>query len=99
MVVSTQPAESKENLKVGPHRVEVEPSPRRVRVFFNGEVIADSKRALLLRETNITPVYYFPQEDVRMDLMTPTDLHTRCPYKGEASYWSITVGDKSSESS
>jgi uncharacterized protein (DUF427 family) len=75
----------------------VEPSPRRVRVKFNGEIIADSKRAVLLRESNLLPVYYFPPEDVRQDVLTPTDQHTRCPYKGEASYWTVTVGDKTAE--
>ncbi len=86
-----------EDLNKGAHRVHVEPSPRRVRVEFNGEIIADSRRAVLLRESNLRPVYYFPPEDVRQDLLTPTDLHTRCPYKGEASYWSIAVGDRVAE--
>jgi len=79
------------------HKVEVEPSPRWVRVMFNGEPIADTKRAMLLRETGHRPVYYFPREDVRMDLLQPTDHHTRCPYKGEASYWTIKVGDRAAE--
>ena len=61
------------------HMVEVEPSPRWVRVVFNGVTIADSKRVQLLRETNHRPVYYFPQEDVRMDLLEPTDQRTHCP--------------------
>jgi uncharacterized protein (DUF427 family) len=86
-----------ENLRAGEHRVHVEPSPRRVRVMFNGETLADSKRAVLLRETGHLPVYYFPPEDVRQDLLEPTDLHTRCPFKGEASYWTIKAGDRSSE--
>ncbi len=76
------------------HKVEVEPSPRWVRVKFNGETVADSRRALLLRETGSRPTYYFPPEDVRMDLMQPTELHTHCPYKGEASYWTLRVGDR-----
>ena len=95
MAVATAPA--KENLREGPHRVEVEPTPRRVRVVFNGETIADSKRAVLLRESNLLPVYYFPPEDVRDEFLEPTDQHTRCPYKGEASYWKIRVGDRVSE--
>jgi uncharacterized protein (DUF427 family) len=86
-----------EDLRKGQHRVHVEVSPRRVRVKFNGEIIADSKRAVLLRESNLLPVYYFPPEDVRQDVLTPTDQHTRCPYKGEASYWTVTVGDKTAE--
>ncbi|HEY7068433.1 MAG TPA: DUF427 domain-containing protein [Chloroflexota bacterium] len=81
------------------HKVEIEPSPRWVRVEVNGQIIADSKRTMLLRETNNRPVYYFPQADVRMDLLTPTDHHTYCPYKGDASYWTIKVGDKVLENS
>ncbi len=79
------------------HKVEVEPSPRWVRVVFNGETIASSKRPLLLVETNHRPVYYFPREDVRMDLLEPTPSRTHCPYKGDASYWTIRVGDRVSE--
>ena len=76
------------------HIVEVEPSPRWVRATFNGETIADSKRAKLLRETGTRPAYYFPREDVRMDLLEPTDHQTHCPYKGDASYWTMRVGDR-----
>jgi len=79
------------------HKVEVEPSPRWVRVRFGGETIVDSKHVLLLRETNHLPVYYFPPQDVRMDLLIPTDHHTHCPYKGDASYWAVKVGDRVSE--
>ena len=79
------------------YRVTFEASPRRVRVKFNGETIADSTRAHLLFETRHLPVYYFPRADVRMDKLTPTDHHTFCPYKGTASYWTIRVGDKISE--
>src|SRR6266542_4310501 len=63
------------------HKVETEPSPRWVRVELNGQIIADSKRTLLLRETGLRPVYYFPRQDVRMDLMEPTDKSSHCPYK------------------
>src|ERR1051325_11265186 len=74
------------------YKVLLEPSPRRVRVVFNGETIADSTNAHLLFETRHLPVYYFPRADVRMDLMAPTDHHSFCPYKGTASYWTIRVG-------
>jgi uncharacterized protein (DUF427 family) len=79
------------------YKVALEASPRRVRVKFNGETIADSTNAHLLFETRHLPVYYFPRADVRMDRMAPTDHHTFCPYKGTASYWTIRVGDKVSE--
>jgi uncharacterized protein (DUF427 family) len=79
------------------YRIIFEPSPRRVRVRFNGETVADSTAAHLLFETRHLPVYYFPRADVRMDLMTPTDHHTFCPYKGRASYWTIKAGDRTAE--
>jgi uncharacterized protein (DUF427 family) len=79
------------------YKVTIERSPRRVRVKFNGETIADSNAAHLLFETRHLPVYYFPRADVRMDKLAPTDHHTFCPYKGTASYWTIRVGDKVSE--
>jgi uncharacterized protein (DUF427 family) len=79
------------------YRIAFERSPRRVRVKLSGETIADSTNAYLLLETRHLPVYYFPRADVRLDLMTPTDNHTFCPYKGTASYWTIKVGDRVAE--
>src|SRR5947209_12436634 len=78
-------------------RIRVEPSHRRVRVRFGTEMVADSTRALLLLELGHLPVYYFPIKDMRTDLMTPTDHHTTCPFKGEASYWTVRVGDRIAE--
>jgi uncharacterized protein (DUF427 family) len=54
----------------------MELSPRYVRVKFAGETVADSKRAMLMHEANRIPVYYFPKEDVRMDLVRRTDHGT-----------------------
>lgn len=79
------------------HRVIAEPSPRRVRVVFNGETIAESEHTLLVHETGLLPVYYFPRGDVRMAHLVPTDHGTHCPYKGDASYWTVAVGDRSAE--
>ncbi len=79
------------------HWVHVSDSPRHVRVFFGGATVADSKRVKLLREADLLPVYYFPEADVRMDLLTPSEYKTRCPYKGNASYWSVQVGAKRAE--
>jgi uncharacterized protein (DUF427 family) len=75
------------------HVLYFEDSPRRVRVEVAGETIADSSRAKLLHETGLMPVYYLPEPDVRAELLEPTDHHTHCPFKGEASYWTIRVGD------
>jgi len=80
-----------------PHVVTFERSPKRIRVRFNGETIADTVRGLILFERGLIPVYYFPIDDVRMDLLTPTTHSTHCPFKGDASYWTVTVGDRSAE--
>jgi len=72
--------------------VYLEPSPKRIRVVVAGETVADSRRAMLLHESGHQPIYYFPPEDVRADLLEPSDRHTHCPKKGEASYHSIRVG-------
>jgi uncharacterized protein (DUF427 family) len=69
-----------------------DPVPQRIRALFAGETVVDSQNAKLLHETGHLPVYYFPLEDVRTDLLERGDKHTRCPHKGEASYWSLTVG-------
>jgi uncharacterized protein (DUF427 family) len=79
------------------HPITIEASKARVRVTFNGKTLAESARPLLLREHNHAPVYYLPRADVRMDLLKPTAHHTICPYKGEASYWSIEVDGKSAD--
>ena len=76
------------------HAIEIEPTPRWVRVTFNGETIADSKRVLLLRESGHLPIYYFHPDDVATEFLEPTTHHTHCPYKGEASYWRVKVGQR-----
>jgi uncharacterized protein (DUF427 family) len=75
-------------------RVDVMPSSRHVWVVVDGVTVAETKRPSLLFETNLPTRYYIPAEDVDMDYLTPTDSHTRCPYKGLASYWNVPVGDK-----
>ncbi len=76
------------------YRVELERDPNQVRVRFNGEVIAESGRTLVVRETKHEPVVYFPREDVRRELFERTDHESFCPFKGEASYWTLRVGDR-----
>lgn len=79
------------------HVLYFEASPRRVRVVVAGETVAESSRAKLLHETGLMPVYYLPEEDVRTELLEATDHTTRCPFKGDASYWSVRVGDDERE--
>src|SRR5437868_7173673 len=70
----------------------LEPSPKRVRVVVGGETVADSRRVLMLHESGHQPIYYFPPEDVRSEFLEPSERHTRCPKKGEASYFTIRAG-------
>ena len=79
------------------HRLLLHPFPRRVRARFAGEVVLDSTRGALLHESNILPRLYVPLEDVRADLLERTDHTTHCPFKGDASYWSVRVGDRVAE--
>jgi uncharacterized protein (DUF427 family) len=74
-----------------------EDSPRRMRARFNDETVVDSRHAKLLHEHGHLPIYYFPEDEVRTDLLEPTDHSTRCPFKGVASYWSVRVGERVSE--
>ena len=69
-------------------------SPRRVHVHFNGLRVADSERTMLLRQHGFLPVYYFPEDDVRTDLLVATDYTTTSPYKGQASYWHLDTGSR-----
>jgi uncharacterized protein (DUF427 family) len=79
------------------HSITTEKVEGVVSARWAGEVIAESGDALLLREAGLAPVVYFPMEDVRMEVLYPTEHHTVCPFKGQASYWSIRVGDRQSD--
>ena len=79
------------------HRLLLHPFPRRVRARFAGEVVLDSTHGALLHESNILPRLYVPFEDIRVDLLERTDHTTHCPFKGDASYWSVRVGDRVAE--
>jgi uncharacterized protein (DUF427 family) len=75
-------------------RIDLRPSSRHVRVEIDGTTVAETTRPLLLFETRLPTRYYIPREDVRVDLLEPSDSHTRCPYKGTASYYSVRIGDE-----
>jgi uncharacterized protein (DUF427 family) len=78
-------------------RHELEPSPRWVRVRFAGQFVADSRRALLLREPGRIPVYYFPRADVRVEALAPASHAEPCAREGGAACWSVRVGDRTAE--
>lgn len=74
------------------HEITVTPAEGHIEVTLDGETLAASDRAVVLNETGLRPRYYFPREDVRMDLLKPTSTTSVCPFKGTASYWSVAVG-------
>jgi uncharacterized protein (DUF427 family) len=78
-------------------RIDILPSSRHVRVEIDGETVADTTHASFLYETGLPTRHYLPKTDVRMDLLSPTDKQTACPYKGTARYWSVTVGGETHE--
>jgi|GEM_PF-73815 len=79
------------------YRISVDAVVEHHRIDFNGVTIADSDEVLVLHETRLEPTYYFPKAHVRMDLMEATDHGTFCPFKGNASYWTLRVGERSAE--
>ena len=76
------------------HRIVITPADMHVEVNVGGEKIAESKRPVLLEETGLPIRYYLPREDVRTDLLAPTNRETTCPFKGQASYWSADIDGK-----
>lgn len=79
------------------YRIVIEPSAEPIRAVLQDQTIVDSARAVVMHETRLPPVFYFPREDVRMDLLVRSDHHTNCPFKGNASYWALDVGGKTTE--
>lgn len=78
------------------HPITIEPNPNRVVVTAGGRIVADTARALTLREAGYPPAHYIPRGDVEMALLECTDHATYCPYKGDCSYFSLTTdGDRS----
>lgn len=73
------------------HPITIAPGPRRIRVSVGGTVIAETTRALSLKEASYPAVQYIPREDARMELLRRTERTTHCPYKGDASYFTISA--------
>ena len=79
------------------HPITIEPTPGRVRVVFNGRVVADSTQALTLREASLRPVLYIPRADADMSLLVRSAHASHCPYKGDAAYYSLSVDGRTAE--
>ena len=88
----------KKVLVPGPdHPITVEPTKARVVVKAGGRVVADSRNALTLQESNYPAAQYIPRADVDFSVLERTDHETYCPYKGDSSYYSLNVGDVQAE--
>jgi uncharacterized protein (DUF427 family) len=81
------------------HPIAITPNPKRVRVSAGGVVIADTTHALTLKEASYPAVQYVPRTDANMALLSRSERTTHCPYKGDASYFSVTAGGKALENS
>ena len=73
------------------HPISMSAAPGRMHARYQGHVIADSDNVIILTEAGYRPVCYFPREDVAMDFLARTDRDTHCPYKGHATYFTITM--------
>jgi uncharacterized protein (DUF427 family) len=79
------------------HPITITPNTNRVIVSFGGRAVADSRRSLTLKEASLPAVHYIPREDADMKALERTDHTTYCPYKGDAVYYSIRAGGRSSQ--
>jgi uncharacterized protein (DUF427 family) len=85
----------KPRLQPGPdHPITVTPTGKRVVVTIAGKVVADTENALSLKEATYPAVQYVPLADVDQTVLERTDTQTYCPYKGDAGYYSVVVGDQ-----
>jgi uncharacterized protein (DUF427 family) len=92
-----EPKPGQESVWDYPRPPRLEDATRRVRVVFNGVTIADSRQAKRVLETSHPPVYYIPSEDINMEYLTTVGRTTYCEWKGQARYYTITVGDQRAE--
>jgi uncharacterized protein (DUF427 family) len=97
MVKRIEPKPGQESVWDYPRPPKLDPTDKRIRVEFNGEIIADTTRAIRVLETSHPPAYYIPQEDIKMEYLTQTPRSTFCEFKGAASYWTIKVGGKTAD--
>lgn len=96
-LATTPPTATNYRIDGPAHRLLFATFPRRVRATYADEVVLDTIRGRLLHESNQMPVLYVPTDDVRQDLLQATDHSTHCPFKGDASYWTVVVGERRAE--
>jgi len=89
-----EPKAGQESVWDYPRPPKLELTNKHLKIIFNGETIAETKRAFRVLETSHPPVYYFPPEDARMEFMTETTSSSFCEWKGQAGYYTVMVGGK-----
>lgn len=77
-----------------PRPPRLEPVNKRIQIIFNGETIVDTERAMRVLETSHPPTYYIPPDDIQQQYLIPSNRSTFCEWKGQGSYYSVKVGDK-----
>ena len=92
-----EPGPGQESVWDYPRPPRIEDSDQHVQVIFDGTLIADTRRAKRVLETSSPPVYYIPPDDVQMEYLQPTARTTICEWKGQARYYTLRYGDRSSE--
>ncbi len=96
-ITRIEPKPGQESVWDYPRPPRLEDSKKHVQVIFNGVVIADTLRAKRVLETSHPPVYYIPPEDIKLEYLSQTARQTFCEFKGGASYYTVTVGNKSAD--
>jgi uncharacterized protein (DUF427 family) len=92
------PSKAKDIRIPGPdHPITISGAEGLVRITVAGRIVAESTRALRLEEKGHPPVYYVPRKDADMSLLVRSEHYTYCPYKGDCSYYSISIGAKSED--
>ena len=89
-----EPDTDQESVWDYPRPPKLEPTDKHISVYFNGKLIADSRRTWRVLETSHPPVYYIPLEDIRTDFLVSAQGGSWCEWKGQAAYFDIVVGDK-----
>lgn len=88
------PGPGQESVWDYPRPPRLEPTSKHLQVIFNRVIIAETRRAQRVLETSHPPVYYIPPDDIQMQFLTLTPQHSWCEWKGQAGYYTVTVGDK-----
>ncbi|NER34919.1 MAG: DUF427 domain-containing protein [Oscillatoria sp. SIO1A7] len=91
------PGPGQESVWDYPRPPRIEDTTKHIQIIFNGETLADTRHAKRSLETSHPPTYYIPMEDVKMEYLTSSDRSSYCEWRGRATYYNLTVGDRQAE--